>query len=51
MYEENFVSWYTLFQLQSSTDKEKRTALKKMVELDPKNEELKGLLAQVGNNQ
>jgi hypothetical protein len=50
-YEENFVSWSTLFQLQSSTDKEKRTALKKMVELDPKNEELKGLLAQVGNNQ
>jgi hypothetical protein len=50
-YEENFVSWYTLFQLQSSTDQEKRTALNKMVELDPKNEDLKSLLAQVGNNQ
>jgi O-antigen ligase len=51
MYKENFVSWYTLFQLQSSTDQEKRTALNKMIELDPRNEELKRLLALAGPNQ
>lgn len=49
--QENFVSWYTLLQLQNSTDQEKRAALLKMIELDPKNEKLKRLLTLAGPDQ
>jgi len=50
-YDKNFSSWYTLFLLQGASEEDKRLALQKMVELDPRNEEFKRLLALAGTDK